>query len=79
MRVFLSDIDGTLPDTERICVKTWQTAAAQLGYCPSDSLMRRAREIDPMISARMMEKEVGGGFPPRASAGDLRPGEGKAG
>ncbi len=62
MRAFLFDIDGTLLDTERIYVKAWQTAAAMLGYCLPDDLMRRTRAIDPKISSKMMEKEVGNGF-----------------
>ena len=62
MQAFLFDIDGTLLDTERIYVRAWQTAAAQLGYCLPDDLMRRTRAIDPRISAKMMEEEVGGGF-----------------
>ncbi len=62
MKAFLFDIDGTLLDTERIYVKAWQAAAEKLGYYLSDDLMRRTRAIDPRISAKMMEDEVGGGF-----------------
>ncbi len=62
MKAFLFDVDGTLLDTERLYVRGWQAAAAQLGYCLPDDLMRRTRAIDPKIAARMMEEEVGNGF-----------------
>lgn len=62
MRAFLFDVDGTLLDTERLYVRGWQAAAAQLGFRLSDDLMRRTRAIDPKIAAGMMEEEAGESF-----------------
>ena len=62
MKAFLFDVDGTLLDSERIYMRGWQAAAAQLGFCLPDALMRRTRAIDPKIAARMMEAELGEGF-----------------
>ena len=39
LKAFIFDVDGTLLDTERIYMRAWQDAAAELGYVMSMELL----------------------------------------
>lgn len=62
LRAIIFDVDGTLLDTERIYMKAWKEAAAELGYVMPDALLRKTRAVDAKLAAKVFETEIGGGF-----------------
>lgn len=61
-KAVIFDVDGTLLDTERIYMKAWKEAAAELGYVMSDELLRKTRAVDAKVAAKTFEDEIGNGF-----------------
>ena len=62
LKAVIFDVDGTLLDTERIYMKAWKEAAAELGYEITDELLRKTRAINTKDAARIFETEIGNGF-----------------
>lgn len=61
-KAVIFDVDGTLLDTERIYMRAWQEAAAELGYVMPDELLRKTRAVDARVAAKIFEEEIGNGF-----------------
>ena len=62
VKAVIFDVDGTLLDTERIYMKAWKEAAAEMGYVMPDSLLQKTRAVDAKIAAKIFEEEIGNGF-----------------
>ena len=62
LKAVIFDVDGTLLDTERIYMRAWQDAAAELGYIMPMELLRKTRAVNAKDAARMFEEEIGNGF-----------------
>lgn len=62
LKAVIFDVDGTLLDTERIYMRAWKDAAAELGYEITDELLRKTRAINVKDAARIFETEIGNGF-----------------
>lgn len=62
VKAVIFDVDGTLLDTERIYMKAWKEAAAEMGYVMPDSLLQKTRAVDTKIAAKIFEEEIGNGF-----------------
>lgn len=62
LKAVIFDVDGTLLDTERIYMRAWKEAAAELGYVMTDALLRKTRAVDAKLAARIFEEEIGNGF-----------------
>ena len=62
LKAFIFDVDGTLLDTERIYMRAWQDAAAELGYVMPMELLRKTRAVNAKDAARMFEEGIGNGF-----------------
>ena len=62
LKAVIFDVDGTLLDTERIYMRAWKEAGAELGYDVTDALLLKTRAIPGKIAAKMFEEEIGNGF-----------------
>ena len=62
LKAVIFDVDGTLLDTERIYMKAWKEAAAELGYVMTDEILRKTRAVNTKDAARIFETEIGNGF-----------------
>ena len=62
VKAVIFDVDGTLLDTERIYMKAWKEAAAELGYVMPDSVLQKTRAVNKKDAARIFEEEIGNGF-----------------
>ena len=62
LKAVIFDVDGTLLDTERIYMKAWKEAAAELDYVMTDEILRKTRAVNTKDAARIFETEIGNGF-----------------
>ena len=62
LKAVIFDVDGTLLDTERIYMKAWKDAAAELGYVMPDEVLQKTRAVNTKDAARIFEEEIGNGF-----------------
>ena len=62
LKAVIFDVDGTLLDTERIYMRAWKDAAAELGYVITDELLRKTRAVNTKDAAKIFEAEIGNGF-----------------
>lgn len=62
VQAVIFDVDGTLLDTERIYMKAWKEAAAEMGYVMPDRVLQMTRAVSQKDAARIFEEEIGNGF-----------------
>ena len=62
VQALIFDVDGTLLDTERIYMKAWKEAAAEMGYVMPDRVLQMTRAVNAKDAARIFEEEIGNGF-----------------
>ena len=62
VQAVIFDVDGTLLDTERIYMKAWKEAAAEMGYVMPDRVLQMTRAVNAKDAARIFEEEIGNGF-----------------
>ena len=62
LKAVICDVDGTLLDTEKIYLRAWREAAAEMGYEMPDEALIRTRAIDVRIAEEIMQSCLGKDF-----------------
>lgn len=62
-RAIIFDVDGTLLDTERIYMRSWQEAGASFGYAIPHEVLLQTRAVSSAVSESLFRCACGPDFP----------------
>lgn len=62
-RAIIFDVDGTLLDTERIYMRSWQEAGASFGYAIPHEVLLQTRAVSSAVSESLFRCACGSDFP----------------